>query len=158
MKNSASAGLFTGRHMAMVLAAFFGVIFAANFTMVYFAKKSWTGLVVQNSYVASQQFNETTAKLEKAAKDIITTVNYADGKLIITLADPHGKAVAATGLAVTLGRPSNEGQDQTVPLIAQGNGVFTAPLSLAKGQWTGRITAEIAGHEGWQHPLRLMVR
>lgn len=158
MKNSASAGLFTGRHMAMVLAAFFGVIFAANFTMVYFAKKSWTGLVVQNSYVASQQFNETTANLEKAAKDIITTFNYADGKLVVALTDPQGQAVAATGLAVTLGRPSNEGQDQTVPLIAQGNGVFTAPLSLAKGQWTGRITADITGHEGWQHPLRIMVK
>ena len=52
---------FTGKHMLAIMIAFFGVVFAVNFTMVYFSRHSWTGLVVENSYVASQEFNEKTA-------------------------------------------------------------------------------------------------
>jgi nitrogen fixation protein FixH len=49
---------FTGRHMLMIMLAFFGVIITVNVVMARFAMTSWTGLVVENSYVASQQFNE----------------------------------------------------------------------------------------------------
>ena len=55
---------FTGRHMLAIIVSFFGVIIAVNMTLVYFAVQSWSGLVVKNSYVASQKFNKT---LEKAA-------------------------------------------------------------------------------------------
>ena len=48
---------FTGRHMAIIIISFFAVIIAVNLTMAYFARSSWTGLVVKNSYVASQSFN-----------------------------------------------------------------------------------------------------
>ena len=54
---------FTGRHMLFAMLAFFGVIIAVNLTMAAFATKSWTGLVVKNSYVASQAFNR---ELEQA--------------------------------------------------------------------------------------------
>ena len=37
--------------------AFFGVIIAVNVVMATLASTSWTGLVVENSYVASQEFN-----------------------------------------------------------------------------------------------------
>ncbi|TIU14500.1 MAG: cytochrome oxidase, partial [Mesorhizobium sp.] len=48
---------FTGRHMLATILAFFGVVIAVNLTMATFASTSWTGLVVENTYVASQQFN-----------------------------------------------------------------------------------------------------
>ena len=48
---------FTGRHMLAIMLAFFGVIIAVNLVMATLASKSWTGLVVKNTYVASQQFN-----------------------------------------------------------------------------------------------------
>ena len=50
-------GEFTGRHMAIIMVAFFGVIIAVNLTMATLASRSWTGLVVKNSYVESQKFN-----------------------------------------------------------------------------------------------------
>ena len=49
---------FTGRHMLAIMLAFFGTIIAVNLVMAIFASRSWTGLVVKNSYVASQEFNE----------------------------------------------------------------------------------------------------
>ena len=48
---------FTGKHMLVIMFAFFGVIIAVNLTMATFAHTSWSGLVVQNSYVAGQHFN-----------------------------------------------------------------------------------------------------
>ena len=63
-----SKGKFTGYHMIACMVAFFSVIMFANFTMAWYASSSWTGLVVKNSYVASQNFNEKlqAARLQNA--------------------------------------------------------------------------------------------
>ena len=53
-----TGGEFTGRHMLGIMLAFFATVIAVNVTMAMFASKSWTGFVVRNSYVASQEFNE----------------------------------------------------------------------------------------------------
>jgi nitrogen fixation protein FixH len=64
---SKTAGTFTGWHMLGIMVAFFGVIIAVNLTMAYNAIHSWSGLVVQNTYVASQEFNDKaeTAKAHR---------------------------------------------------------------------------------------------
>ena len=56
---------FTGRHMLLIMLAFFGVIISVNIVIAVIANKSWTGLIVKNSYVASQEFN---AKISDANK------------------------------------------------------------------------------------------
>ena len=48
---------FSGRHMAAILIAFFGVVVAVNLTMATFATRTFGGVVVENSYVASQKYN-----------------------------------------------------------------------------------------------------
>ena len=48
---------FSGRHMTMILLAFFGVVVAVNLTMATFATRTFGGVVVANSYVASQKYN-----------------------------------------------------------------------------------------------------
>ncbi|MBU1306263.1 MAG: FixH family protein, partial [Alphaproteobacteria bacterium] len=53
---SAAPKPFTGRHMLLISIAFFAVVLAANLTMAISSARTWTGLVVANSYVASQQF------------------------------------------------------------------------------------------------------
>ncbi|HET9398451.1 MAG TPA: FixH family protein [Sphingomicrobium sp.] len=50
-------GSFSGRHMTAILVAFFGVVIAVNFTMALFATRTFGGVVVENSYVASQKYN-----------------------------------------------------------------------------------------------------
>lgn len=56
---------FTGRHMTAILVAFFGVVIAVNITMATFATRTFGGVVVENSYVASQKYNDWLA----AARD-----------------------------------------------------------------------------------------
>ena len=48
---------FTGRHMAVVICTFFGVVIAVNLLMATLATRTFGGTVVDNSYVASQKFN-----------------------------------------------------------------------------------------------------
>ena len=50
-------GEFTGRHMAMILVTFFGIVIAVNITMARYASSTFGGLVVDNIYVASLNFN-----------------------------------------------------------------------------------------------------
>jgi nitrogen fixation protein FixH len=149
---------FTGRHMLMIMLGFFGTVIAVNMTMVYFAAQSWTGLVVKNSYVASQEFNATTAKLEQAAADVHSAVSYESGKLSLSLTDNKGKAVNATNVSLKLGRPSHEGKDHVIALAALGNGIYSAEHVLATGQWSGVATADVLSRAQWQRPLRLLVK
>lgn len=159
MTSTATPRPFTGRHMLFTMLGFFAVVFAANMTMVYFAASSWTGLVVKNSYVASQEFDTTTAKLEAAAAlDIHPTVDFANGKLTVTLRTKAGEAVGAANVSVTLGRPSHEGEDRTVAMTAAGNGAYEAADQRATGQWTGTVSAEVSGFGTWTRPIRLLVK
>lgn len=158
MNASASPKEFTGKHMLAIMLAFFGVIFVANFTMAYFAFSSWTGLVVKNSYVASQQFNEKTAELEKAAFGVTATINYSDNQLKISLKNIGGHTIQATNVVVTLGRPSHEREDRTIALSPVGSGLYSAAFKLGEGQWAGLVSAAIPGHENWQRPVYLLVR
>lgn len=48
---------FTGRHMLATMVGFFGLVVGVNFTMAWFASDSFGGIVVDNTYVASQRYN-----------------------------------------------------------------------------------------------------
>jgi nitrogen fixation protein FixH len=43
--------------MAAIMVAFFAVVIAVNVYMARLASSTFTGVVVENSYVASQHFN-----------------------------------------------------------------------------------------------------
>ena len=49
---------FTGWHFTVIISAFFGVVIAVNLTMAVFATRTFGGVVVENSYVASQKYND----------------------------------------------------------------------------------------------------
>lgn len=149
---------FTGRHMLAILLAFFGTVLAANMVMVYYANHSWTGLVVKNSYVASQEFNETTEKLARAEAGVHVTPAYQNGSLSVRLVSDTGEPVIAGNVVIKLGRPSHEGEDREVKLESLGNGNYAAPHVLGKGQWSGSVTADVPGHESWMRPVLILVR
>ena len=48
---------FTGRHFTAILLGWFGVVVTVNLFMASLATQGFGGVVVKNSYVASQKFN-----------------------------------------------------------------------------------------------------
>ena len=150
---------FTGRHMLGAMVAFFGAIIAVNLTMAVFAMNSWTGLVVKNAYVASQEFNANArAGREQAALGWRGELAYRKGELRYRLISANGAVVAATGVEVALGRPAYEAEDQTAVLLARDDGSFGGEIVLADGQWIVRLSAEAGLAEPWLDIRRIIVR
>ncbi len=150
---------FTGRHMLAAMVAFFGVIVAVNLTMAAFAMKSWTGLVVQNSYVASQEFNDKAeAGRARAALGWQGDLAYSNGELRYSLVYDNGSAVALTDVQVALGRPAYEADDATIVLAPTGDGNFESSVALGDGQWIVRVSAEAGLAEPWLDIRRIHVR
>ncbi|WP_322989744.1 FixH family protein [Hoeflea sp.] len=133
---------FTGKHMLAILVAFFGVIITVNLVMARFAITSWSGLVVPNTYVASQQFN---GKAEEARA--ISALGYevdlganADG-LQITLTDRDGRVARADEVTASLRRPVGTHEDRELVFNANPEGIYVADGRLAEGEWIAHVTA-----------------
>ncbi|MFB9949168.1 FixH family protein [Rhizobium puerariae] len=134
--------VFTGWHMVGVMVMFFGTIISVNFYMAYNAVTSWSGLVAENTYVASQQFN---GKAEEARALAATGVT---GKLAINGSDvryevfhPKDGPVAADSLVLRFKRPVGEHQDFELDLAPGAKGVFTATHQVLPGHWIVEASA-----------------
>ena len=57
--------VFTGWHMTAILVGFFSTVIAVNVYMAHAAISTFGGTVVDNSYVASQEFNGWLAAAKK---------------------------------------------------------------------------------------------
>jgi nitrogen fixation protein FixH len=138
---------FTGRHMAAILVGFFGTVIAVNFTMASYASSTFGGIVVENSYVASQEFN---GWLDRAAlADELGWQAQAsrlpDGRIEIRLTGaPDGTVVSAEAW-----HPLGRLADQRLSFTADGAGRFVSAEPLPAGRWTLRIEAK-AGAAVWR--------
>lgn len=138
---------FTGWHMAAILVAGFGVVVAVNFTMAHFASATFGGVVVENSYVASQNFNRwlDEADKEKALGWQVGTSRRADGRLSVTLGGvPEGASLAAEAR-----HPLGRLPDVALTFAPDGQGQFVSREVLPAGRWTLRLELQ-AGGERWR--------
>ena len=135
-----------GTHVLAMFIAFFGVIIVVNFFMATLASSSWTGLIVKNSYVASQTFNEelSAARAQQAA-GWKSHLAYEEGRLTVKISGKDGKPLMLEAARITFGRPAFEQQDQTVDLVPTGRGSYAFDIDLASGEWFLRVTGLIDG-------------
>ena len=153
-ERSAKTGEFTGKHMLAIMLAFFGVIIAVNLTMATFARTSWSGLVVQNSYVAGQHFNRLAEEgREQAALGWAPAFAVEGGVLRFALADAEGKTVRLESGIASLRRPVGDADDAEVALVAAGDGLEAA-LGVADGAWIVEIHAVAGAEAGLERPWR----
>jgi nitrogen fixation protein FixH len=104
---------FTGWHMLGVLVLFFGTIIGVNLTLAYYANSSWTGLVVKNSYVESQRFNEVTAeKRRQEALGWSAATGYDGEAFSVELTDAGGNAIRDAIVTAKIGHPVHENADR----------------------------------------------
>lgn len=128
---------FTGWHMAAILVAFFGTVPAVNFTMARYASSTFGGVVVENSYVATQKFNgwlEEARASEALGWDVVTTWR-PDGRLVISAygAPDHLSAQA------TARHPLGRLPDRALTFSRIGEGRYLSSEELPAGRWTLRI-------------------
>lgn len=154
-----ASGEFTGRHMLMIMLAFFGVIITVNLTMAGFATSTWSGLVVKNSYVASQEFNrKAAAGRAQEALGWSGSITYAGGEFVYTLVDKEGHAVRLDGGIVQFRRTITDVEDQSVTLDKAGNGKGVAQVSLRDGAWIVEVDAEAGLDAPYRDVRRVAIR
>lgn len=159
MKTFNVAKPLTGRHMLVMFVAFFGVVFAVNMLMATVAIRSWTGLVVENSYVASQQFNNDVAELKKSAELSIThRLHIERGKLLLSLQDADGKPVDAENVQIQFERPFGMTREQNLVATRTAPGQYEASANMVAGIWNGQLSAQLSGDKLWRQPFRLIAK
>ena len=136
-------GTFTGRHMLLLSLGFFGVIISANVGLAVVSATSWTGLVVDNSYVASQEFDlKRDAHLKQAAAGWTSIFSIEESGLRLNVVDGAGKPVDLGTVKVLVARPVGGHDDQRLTLERGPDGAFAAPITLSDGVWDVWITAD----------------
>ncbi len=130
-----------GWHVLAVSVAAFGVIIAVNVTMAYKAISTFPGLEVDNSYVASQEFNRLRDAQEKLGWKM--AYGYDGGRLTLAFTDRNGTPVEVSRLEVLVGR-TTEAKDDVLPAFTWLNGSYEATVPLAPGRWMIRISARSA--------------
>lgn len=159
MSAEAEQKRFTGRHMLVVMICFYAAIITANLTMAIAANWSWTGLVVANSYVASQQFNTKVEEAHaQAALGWTDTLDVRGGKVSYRLSDAAGAPIAIESVTATFRRPVSSVDDTTLSLSRGPDGGFEATAELNDGVWLVEAEAQLGTGKTYRHVSRIMIR
>ncbi|TRD17378.1 FixH family protein [Palleronia caenipelagi] len=113
----------------------FSIIIAVNVLLAVNAVRTFPGLEVDNSYVASQSF-----EARRDAQDALgwkVEAAYRDGALSLAILDKDGQLAELASLDAHIGRPT-EARDDTVLELRNG-GSFA--VDLAPGKWRLDVSA-----------------
>jgi len=121
---------FSGRHMTAILIAFFGVVIAVNLTMATFATRTFGGVVVENSYVASQKYNVWLAAAERQQKLAWKIAPALDGERHIEV------SLSIDGADISGFARHPLGREADVPLTFVTSGAEARSIeALPPGRW-----------------------
>ncbi len=130
---------FTGKHALAVFVGAFGVIIAVNMVLAYNAVKTFPGLEVKNSYVASQEFNERLQEQQALGWQIDAEVT--GGLLILRITDQTGAPVKVAELQAVVGRATHVQEDFSPEFTFDGT-AYSTPAQLGAGNWNIRLLAK----------------
>jgi nitrogen fixation protein FixH len=138
--------------MAAILVAFFGVVILVNLVMARLAIGTFGGIVVENTYVASQHFNRwlEQAEASEALGWDATVERREDGKLEVQLSG----APAGVTLAAEARHPLGHQPDADLAFEYRGGGRFLSDERLPAGRWIVRLAAT-NGERTWRQERRL---
>ncbi len=121
---------FTGWHFTVIISAFFGVVIAVNLTMAVFATRTFGGVVVENSYVASQKYNDWLQAARRQQKLAWSIEPSLDAERRVTIALSIDDAEVTGFARHPLGR------EPDVPLAFVTRGASARSMGrLPAGRW-----------------------
>ncbi len=145
----------TGRKVLIIAVSSFGVILAANLTLAYNAVSTFPGLEVDNSFVASQNFNQELAEQLALGWDV--KARHEDGILTLSITDPEGQPVQVAHLDAVLGAATHVRADK-VPEFRFTDGAYRAPVDIGTGNWNIRLHAVAADGTEFRQRVVLHLR
>ncbi|MDR0810610.1 MAG: FixH family protein [Gemmobacter sp.] len=149
-------GEITGRQVLGITVGAFAVIIGVNVFMAWEAVSTFPGLEVQNSYVASQQFEAAREAQDALGWTLVEAYEPGRG-LTLRFTDAAGQPVQVEGLEVLVGRTTSAAEDQW-PAFAHEAGTYVAGIGLGPGKWMLHVTASAADGTRFQQRLDLYVK
>lgn len=141
-----------GWHVATIFVLAFGTIIAVNLTLAFNAVRTFPGLEVKNSYVASQSFDRDRAAQDALGWDVSATL---DGTTLALSILEDGRPIAPKIEAATFGRATSVAQDQTPEFAFDGTALI-ANVEAGRGNWNLRVKAR--AKDGTLFQQRIIVR
>ena len=140
---------FSGWHMLAILVAFFGVVLVVNLVMARLALSTFSGEVVENSYVASQHFN---GWLDQAKAERVlgwkAGLSVTDNILQVAIIDNAGQPVPHAQVSAHATHPLGADTDLVLRFAEARPGIYTT--TLPAGRWQIHLLARAGGHD-WHH-------
>lgn len=133
-----SRSAFSGWHMTMILVAFFGTVIMVNLIMAFAAIGTFGGTVVDNSYVASQKYNDWLRSARAQAAQSWQAEARLDGErhVVVSLVRGKDELLAATGAAQ---HPLGREPDIILAFRPSGDGQLRSLNPLPAGRWQVRL-------------------
>jgi nitrogen fixation protein FixH len=138
-----SARDLTGRHVLLMVLAFFGVIFAVNGVFIYSALSTYSGGVTQEPYRKGLQYNERIAAAARQEQLGWQDDARLEGqKLTLLMHDAAQSPVTGLGVSGIISRPSTDRQDLPVELREVQPGQYVVHFNaLDAGAWIVELHA-----------------
>lgn len=119
----------TGWHFLVMMLCFFGVIIAVNTVFITRALNAFSGLVVKNSYVASQYYNDKISQAETQKKlgwqlDLLIDNQGVD----FVLLDKNNQPVVNKLVSLSLRSTNNDNNDISLVLKQTDLGSYMAKI------------------------------
>ncbi len=149
---ASTKGQLTGRKVTAIFVVFFGIVMAVNFTMAHFASSTFGGVVVENSYVASQNYNKwlDEAAAEKKLGWSAAVTRLPDNRVALRFTGAPDDLVV-TGV---VRHPLGHAPDQALRFAQAADGSLVSDKAVAPGRWLVRLTAQ-AGQTKWRDEQEL---
>ncbi len=149
---ASTKGQVTGRKVTAIFVVFFGIVMAVNFTMAHFASSTFGGVVVENSYVASQNYNKwlDEAAAEKKLGWSAAATRLPDNRVALRFTGAPDDLVV-TGV---VRHPLGHAPDQALRFAQAADGSLVSDKAVAPGRWLVRLTAQ-AGQTKWRDEQEL---
>ncbi len=144
----------TGRHVFLIIGGGFGIIIAVNIALAVAAVRTFPGLEVGNSYVASQVFDAEREAQERLGWD--SALAYEDGRLTLAFTGADGP-VRPEIVSAVIGRTTHVADD-AAPDFAWTGRAYAADLDLAPGIWAMRFVARAEDGTPYRRRLEIRVR
>lgn len=145
----------TGKGVFAITASAFGVIIAVNALLAVQAVRTFPGLEVASSYVASQTFEADRSAQQALGWYLAST--YDGAVLRLDLTDRNGQPVDLATVTAKVGRPT-EASDDVILQITRDGGAYVAPILLQPGRWVVFLEARAKSGTRYHKRLELSVR
>lgn len=135
-------GEITGRKVLLFCVAAFGTIITVNLTLAWQAVKTFPGIEVANSYVASQEFDDRRSAQLALGWNVAADYDAAAGEIVLTIDGADGApALDVASVAALVGRATTTRDDFTAAFERTRAGAYVAPAELGRGNWNVRLRA-----------------